>query len=226
MKKSLFALALAACFAFGTSEFEALEKECNDGNMKSCAEAGLQCKDNAKKLKLFEKACNGGNKLGCLGVSGIMMQEDPKKAVEYFEKKCDSGDALDCALLGAMYKDGDGVEKDISKAVIYYDKACDRGNGLACAMLAEMYGNGDGVKMDAVRQQVYYKKGCDVAGELLNCYNFAIFNHYVEKDKSKAAQYYKKACNSGKNSSYLDLSNMTELKNIWQKSCDMYELLK
>ena len=86
MRKSLFVLALAACFAFGTSEFEALEKECNDGNMKSCAEAGLQCKDNAKKLKLFEKACNGGNKLGCLGVSGVMMQEDPKKAVEYFEK--------------------------------------------------------------------------------------------------------------------------------------------
>ncbi len=36
MKKLLFALALAVCFAFGASELEALEKECNDGNMKSC----------------------------------------------------------------------------------------------------------------------------------------------------------------------------------------------
>jgi len=155
-----------------------------------------------------------------------MMQEDPKKAVEYFEKKCDSGDALDCALLGAMYKDGDGAEKDISKAVIYYDKACDRGNGLSCGILADMYRKGDGIKIDFIRAAVYYKKGCDVAGELLNCYNFAVFNHYVEKDKSKAAQYYKKACDSGKNSSYLDLPNMTELKDTWQKSCDMYELLK
>lgn len=123
-----------------------------------------------------------------------------------------------------MYKDGDGVEKDISKAVIYYDKACDRGNGLACAMLAEMYGNGDGVKMDAVRQQVYYKKGCDIADELASCYNFALFN-YNSNDKSKAAQYYKKACDLGKNKNSLFM-NPPEFKETWQKSCDMYELLK
>lgn len=84
MKKLLFALALAVCFAFGAPDLATAEKECNGGNMKSCAEAGLQCKDNAKKLKLFEKACNGGNKLGCLGVSGVMMQEDPKKSRRVF----------------------------------------------------------------------------------------------------------------------------------------------
>ena len=226
MKKSLFALALIACFALGASEFEKFEKECNDGNMESCYKAGLLCEDNATSFKLFEKACNGGCEEGCLSASEIIMQEDSKKGIRSLEKNCNAKCTICCGLLGIKYSLGVDVEKDISKAVIYYDKACDRGNGLACGMLADMYRKGDGIKIDFIRAAVYYKKGCDVAGELLNCYNFAVFNHYVEKDKSKAAQYYKKACDSGKNSSYLDLPNMTELKDTWQKSCDMYELLK
>lgn len=226
MKKLLFALALAACFAFGAPDLATAEKECDGGNMKSYHTAAFICEVGAASLKLLEKACDGGYELGCLTMSGIMMRENPQKGIEYHKKRYDAGDATYCGLLGARYSDGDGVEKDISKAVIYYDKACDRGNGLACGMLADMYRKGDGIKIDFIRAAVYYKKGCDVAGELLNCYNFAVFNHYVKKDKSKAAQYYKKACDSGRNSSYLDLPNMTELKDTWQKSWDMYELLK
>jgi len=55
MKKSLFALAFIACFAFGATELETLEKECNDGNMESCLRAALQYEDNTKTLKLLEK---------------------------------------------------------------------------------------------------------------------------------------------------------------------------
>ena len=82
MKKTLFALAFTAYFAFGSSELEILEKECNDGNMESCLKAAFQYEDDDKKLKLVKKACDGGNKLGCLTMSGIMMQKDPKKGIE------------------------------------------------------------------------------------------------------------------------------------------------
>ena len=130
MKKSLFALALAACFAFGASECEKFEKECNDGDMESCYKAGLLCEDNTKTLKLLEKTCDGGYEPGCLVMSIRMMQENPKKGIEYHEKRCDAGDAMYCGLLGSMYSGGDGVEKDISKAIIYLDKSCNLGQEL------------------------------------------------------------------------------------------------
>ena len=55
MKKTLFALAFTAYFAFGSSELEILEKECNDGNMESCLKAAFQYEDDDKKLKLVKK---------------------------------------------------------------------------------------------------------------------------------------------------------------------------
>ena len=91
-------------------------------------------------------------------------------------------------------------------------------------MLAERYSKGDGVKMDATKAAVYYKKGCDLVGELLGCYNFAIFNHYVEKDKNKAAKYYKKACDSGKDSPFINPS--PKFKETRQTSYGAYEILK
>lgn len=106
MKKILFALAFTAYFAFGSSELEILEKECNNGNMESCLKAAFQYEDDDKTLKLVKKACDGGNKLGCLTMSGIMMQKDPKKGIEYLEKRCDAGESTDCGLLGTMYSGG------------------------------------------------------------------------------------------------------------------------
>ena len=192
--------------------------------MESCLKAAFQYEDDDKKLKLVKKACDSGNKLDCLTTTWHNDAKDPKKGIEYLEKRCDAGESTDCGLLGTMYSDREVVKKDILKSAIYHDKACNLGEGLSCAMLAERYSKGDGVKMDATKAAVYYKKGCDLVGELLGCYNFAIFNHYVEKDKNKAAKYYKKACDSGKDSPFINLS--PEFKETWQKSCDMYEILK
>ena len=224
MKKSLFALALAACFAFGTFECEKFEKECNDDNMESCYKAGLLCENNATSFKLFEKACNGGCEEGCLSASEIIMQEDSKKGIRYLEKNCNAKCTICCGLLGIKYSLGVDVEKDISKGITYYDKACDGGEELSCSMLADMYDKGKGVKKDEMRAAVYYKKGCDIAGDLPSCFNFAVFNYNIN-DKSKAAQYFKKACDLGKNKNSLFM-NLPEFKETWQKSYDMYELLK
>lgn len=90
--------------------------------------------------------------------------EDDDKKLKLVKKACDSGNKLDCLTT----------------------------QGLSCAISAKRYVKGYGVKMGVTKAAVYYKKGCDLVGELLGCYNFAIFNHHVEKDKNKAAKYYKK----------------------------------
>ena len=92
MKKSLFALAFIACFAFGAPDLATAEKECDGGNMKSCAEAGLQCKDEVKKLKLFEKACDGGDGVACgmladMYGNGDGVAMDKTKAAVYYKKR-------------------------------------------------------------------------------------------------------------------------------------------
>ena len=136
---------------------------------------------------------------------------------EKFEKECNDGNMESCAEAGLQCKD------EVKKLKLF-EKACDGGDGVACGILADMYGNGDGVAMDKTKAAVYDKKGCDIADELASCYNFALFN-YNSNDKSKAAQYYKKACDLGKNKNSLFMSP-PEFKETWQKSCDMYELLK
>ena len=87
MKKSLFALAFIACFAFGTSELETLEKECNDGNMESCTQTGV--------LYLY---------------SGNL-----DKGVKILKETCDKGDTYSCWFLGSQYIGNGLLEKDIEK---------------------------------------------------------------------------------------------------------------
>ncbi len=121
-------------------------------------------KTTTKKLKLVKKACDGGNKLGCLTMSGIMMQKDPKKGIEYLEKRCDAGESTDCGLPRTMHSDASSQKRYI-KSTIRHREACNLGEGLSCAMSAKRYVKGYGVKMGATKAAVYYKKGCDFVGE-------------------------------------------------------------
>ncbi|WP_298979442.1 hypothetical protein [uncultured Campylobacter sp.] len=57
-------------------------------------------------------------------------------------------------------------------------------------------------------------------GSFDSCYKFAIYNQHIMNNTKKAVQYYKKACDMGKD------DPIAEITDIWQKSCDMYELLK
>ena len=76
---------------------------------------------------------------------------------------------------------------------------------------------------------IYYRKSCNLGnslgsenalGSFDSCYRFAIYSQLAMNDTKKAAQYYKKACDLGKDDPSAGLFN------TWQKSCDMYELLK
>ena len=96
---------------------------------------------------------------------------------------------------------------------------------MGCMSLAvDIYGTDDMEKA-----AIYYRKSCDLGnslgsgnalGRLDSCYRFAIYSQLAMNDTKKAAQYYKKACDLGKDDPSAGLFN------TWQKSCDMYELLK
>ncbi len=203
MKKLLFALALAACFAFGAPDLATAEKECDGGNMKSCTQAGAL---------------------------HIIKNDNPDKGVKMLKETCDKGNMDSCWILGDEYTGNGLLEKDIEKAKFYLEKACDGGYYMGCMSLAAyIYGTDDMEKA-----AIYYRKSCDLGnslgsenalGSFDSCYKFAIYSQLAMNDTKKAAQYYKKACDLGKNKNSLFM-NLPEFKETWQKSCDMYELLK
>ena len=228
MKKSLFTLAFIACFAFadldGLKFAEAEEKKCEGGDMDACYVAGLSYIDNGnpdKGVDILKKACDRGGDLACNDVIVKIIDEDPKEGIKFAERKCSEGSGKSCLNLGMLYHTGKFVEKNIKEAINYYDKACNAkiGDAISCEVLMTMYDDGKDVKMDKLKAAVYMKKGCDL-GDCVACYNFANFNYYTMKDKSKAAQYYKKACDISKDHIIFRESE------IYEKSCDMYELLK
>ena len=95
-----------------------------------------------------------------------------------------------------MYNNGFGVNQNHKKALELYNIACDGGFAAACQNIGWMYYNGQGMQRDMVKGAAYFRRACD-SGNWMACSNFASY-HYSFGDKSKAAQYLKKACNLGK----------------------------
>jgi len=85
-----------------------------------------------------------------------------------------------------------------------------------------MYYNGMGVPQDKVKGAGYVKRACD-AGDWVACKNFAVY-HYNHGDRSKVAQYLKKACEMGRNDS--SVQNIPEQREMWQQACQLSESLR
>nr|WP_315083132.1 tetratricopeptide repeat protein [uncultured Campylobacter sp.] len=214
MKKVILILVVLANLAFSTEELtqtqiEYLDKECESGDSPICV--GL-----------------GDSYLFGFGNSGL--NKDYKKAKFYFEKVCkedknikqDEYSLEACLNLGLMYQDGFGVKPNYKKAFELYSIACDGGLTGACSNIGFMYEKGQGVQRDIVKGAAYYRRACD-KGDVGGCRNFASYL-YNYGDKSKAAEYLKKACDLGRDD--YSTQNYPEYKSRWQKSCDMYDILK
>ena len=88
MRKIVFLMALLSSLAFANSE---LERQCNNGNARSC------------------------NNLGYLYEYGNGIRQDYKKAREFYNKACEMGNALGCGALGGLYQYGLGVRQNYKK---------------------------------------------------------------------------------------------------------------
>ena len=171
-------------------------------------------------LATAEKECQSGNMESCTQAGALYLYSDnPNKGVKLLKETCDKGDMSSCWILGSEYIGKGILEKDIEKAKFYFEKACDGVYYMGCMSLAvNIYGADDMEKA-----AIYYRKGCDLGnalGSFDSCYKFAIYNQHIMNNTKKAVQYYKKACDMGKD------DPIAEITDIWQKSCDMYELLK
>ncbi|MGP1580803.1 MAG: tetratricopeptide repeat protein [Wolinella sp.] len=187
-----------------------------------------------EQIKDLDKRCKDGDSLRCnllgegylLGTEGF--SKDYKKAKFYLEKVCKKGNEKNelfagaCNNLGVLYhKGGYGVPQDSKKALKFSTLACDKGEATACQNLGSMYYNGYGVPRDIVKGVGYVKRACD-AGDWVACKNFAVY-HYKHGDRSKVAQYLKKACELGRND--YGVKNDPEDRKIWQNACNMSDIL-
>ena len=142
MKKIFLPLIAASVLAVG-ADINALQKECDGGNVVSCYELGV----------LYDNAREGA-------------AQDYQKAAELYSKACELGSGSGCSNLGFAYANGRGVKQDYAKASEFYAKACDMGNGGGCYNLGNLYAQGRGVKEDKNAAEKYLKKACDMEPEL------------------------------------------------------------
>ena len=118
-------------------------------------------------------------------------EKDYSKALKFFKKACDGGLYNACFNLGAMHEEGYGVKSDVKTAMKFYELSCEGDFGEACEALAQIYEK----EKDGQKTIFYREKGYKF-GAWLSCEFMAKF--YEEKDKQTSADYYKKACEYGK----------------------------
>ncbi|MDL0089322.1 tetratricopeptide repeat protein [Campylobacter gastrosuis] len=208
MKKIIFGLVATSAFVFAYGDLKALEKECENGVAKSCLATGdtykLPTGDTYKTKQNYEKALKYYTK-GC-------------------EAKEDSEDKFNsCSQAGNIYIFGQGgVEENPKKAVELYKKACDGKDSLGCRGLAGAYYFGIGVKQDITKAAAISINICDENNDVTSCNMFATI--IENSDKQKALIYYKKACDIGKNKTYVQQDQ--DAQKIWQEACNKYKTLK
>ncbi|MGP1579660.1 MAG: tetratricopeptide repeat protein [Wolinella sp.] len=196
---------------------------------------GLVCAEEPTReqiSKIIDERCKNGDSMSCEALGEVHLYgtdgfvKDYKKAKFYYEKVCKKGNenyehfSRSCLNLGVIYADGGyGVPQDSKKALKFYNLACDMGNVVACENLGSVYFDGEGVSQDIIKDAEYVKRACD-AGSWMACKNFAVY-HYKHGDRSKVAQYLKKACELGRND--YGVKNDPEDREIWQEAYQIAE---
>lgn len=97
------------------------------------------------------------------------------EGVPYCEKACNLDNDWGCAILGALYYEGNGVKQNYQKSKTYYEKACNLNNAQGCLNLGLLYAKGQGVKQNYKQVKTYFGKACDL-GFQLGCDGYRILN--------------------------------------------------
>ncbi len=146
---------------------------------------------------------DGCSKLGEMYAEGKGVEKNDSKAreyygkaKEYYKKACDLNGANGCYSLGLIYEGGKGVKRDYIKAKEYYEKACNLNDDTGCFALGLMYETGTGVKRDYARAREYFKD-LDAAFYSILGMIYEQGEDGIEKNDTKAREYYKKACDLG-----------------------------
>ena len=184
--------------------------------------------------------------MGSMYEEGKGVEKDLTKAVEWYQKSAEQGDAEGQWRLGVMYEEGEGVEKDLAKAAEWYQKSAEQGNSIGkwalghiCAFnkdVAEGMGLGNGERIGIWRLG-NMEEILDIAEDVTTDVNFwepwaeegdadaqwhlgCIYGNGegVQKNLSKAEEWYQKSAEQGDSTYQWLLGSMYECGEIVEKN--------
>ena len=127
---------------------------------------------------------------------------DYQTSLKLWQPLAENGYAEAQYALGVMYFQGEGVKQDYAKAVKWYTKAAEQGMAKAQVRMGEAYLDGIGVKQDNAKAVKFFSKAAeqgDVGAQTIlgAFYEGKYFINVVERDLSKAKEWFSKACDNG-----------------------------
>lgn len=190
---------------------------CNYGDARGCYNMGVlhdqgrgASMSAARAVTAYEKACAAGVSMACTDAGflyerGLGAMKDPVRAAEMYRLGCEGSpceppNIVGCVNLGKAYRDGTGVTKDPARAAEIFRTTCERkvdaaeeGSRVrACVLFGAFQISGFGVPEDVEAGLARSADGC-ARGDAVGCFNIAS-NHAFRKDFTRAAEFYKKAC--------------------------------
>lgn len=156
--------------------------------------------DYARALRLFEDLGAKGDKVaqhnaGHMYVNGLGTKRDYSKAMIWYRRAADQGFAPSQYDIGLMYAEGEGVKLDPVQAMMWFRKSAEQGFLQAQVKLAEI-----AIAQGNNAEAFFWWKNAADAGDALSMFNIAsayFAGRGVEKDRSKAIEYYRKARSAG-----------------------------
>ena len=181
-----------------------------------CHEFGIGLSQNVDEaIKLYRLAASQGSAeaLGLLGSffrTGNGVEKDTDEALRLYRAASDQNDPAAQNAIGICTEEGIGVPQDNNKAANWYRRAAERGNADAQYNLGRCYSRGIGVPQDHQKAVQWYRRAVEHSIDCLDqksriqtspciaAAQFALAEAYdqglgVERSKSEAAAWYKKA---------------------------------
>lgn len=186
------------------------KQECENKNSKSCLKLAQMFVKNGEPNFTFgnafiyyKKACDNGESKGCLEVAYTYNNaKDFNTSAQFHKKACDLGEISACHKLAEMYYMGEKIKRDAFKASELYEKACNSGSFYSCVFAGYLYENkqNDFIE-DYSKARKFFEIACSNK-QYDGCNAIAYMykkGDGVEKNNLEALKYYKKACDSKRN---------------------------
>ncbi|WP_299083432.1 tetratricopeptide repeat protein [uncultured Ruegeria sp.] len=181
---------LTFCLTIGFSSFvgaplhaltvSELEKNCLDGDLVSCENAGVAYEygtdglaDYVKAAEFYNIGCIGGHGKACRRLSNLYV--DGSGVPQSFDESwrlvhlaCEKDDFFSCNVLGTTYERGFPLTPDSYgppdplRASEFYSVACEGNYEVSCSNLAALYAFGSGVTRNTDKAKSLYRKACDL----------------------------------------------------------------
>lgn len=94
---------------------------------------------NKQVMPIYEKECDSGNIISCARIGNLLVnKKDYHKGLQFLQKYCDKvknkneGDINNCLTLGSMFAESKGTTQDYEQAKKYFKKVCDFGVQSGC----------------------------------------------------------------------------------------------